>query len=1168
MPFFSNIFKGRDASSTKKQAQQNGPAPVAPPKPKWEDAWTRKDVEPEEVQELLRCCTYEIKSRALAMPFLLLPFRPASDPSAARSFIRNYFTPSAEKGGPLEGERLSQELRLTEPLVLCSVMKWCWSRLPGGIVTWEAYELFKIGEQDSNTARDAFATFIPISIASDARTKIIFDFFDLMAAIAAHGKTNGMGGRKLSRLGGWYAFEQVDLGSGFDGGYKAWASAADATSHLFFAYLRSLSPDSVQGTNGISALPLSLQNLLETTEYPPSQRTLMESQTTKVVMIVDTVSPTPFALLRRAKHFQYRDDDQALQQFSECEDPVQALTDECRRVLKNISSANDSSTSKASTSLRDASWSRFEDIGFGGMGDDSDEDEVDGSALGRRRQQQPRGLRTTAHSKVDLGRPTTPSWADFLSSGFVEDPAKGPPGSFLSPDKLLPPINTRSQSSQSQKRMTDDDSLLEPGELASIATFGLDDAFWWVWISSLAGEEPVARKAVFGRCALVETNIRGGRWLLMEELIKAAAPELEDGAYIAEKKARFGFSKRSRISRSKSTVGRKTLTQPKTGLGQRAHQPSPLSKTNIAPDQHARIQAAAAALQQKNYLQETASASPRRGRFEDTVSQKTNSVFTLQPVILTEAAPAMKWANSYDKDAIRAKYLGDDFAGKGSAVNLPPPSITYSQQDASTNGSITPMATAQTTIAPMVTAKPQPLPAPRNQSYGFPVVENATTPEAVAPDNKHDRILPDLPKEDTPVEYTPEPLPQEQVYIAPGGKPSVLQQEFGGNSAISNRIYQRPDAAMTRSHNQIDEYHSPTHSPAPLPAVPAVDMAAVNAIAAEASQVPLPATTPMEYPRQTPVDRKPLPPPKQAEERLSASDPRLFSSGPEYSNPPTKNDALPTPDTSPDSKKASGNRLKKKAGPGGFKGMFGRKKTEVPVRSGPPQTSTTAVAAARAALEARQNPPQQPAPVASKDIKAGRRFSGMGKTKDPVPTAPTRVLPPSMPLMTEEPRAPFSEPTPLPSPHYANPEFQDSQASLSRVDTNEQRHAEHEFQAFDQGPLEDVPAFVPEDSPRMSSNSHAFAQHTAEEHEEEPRDDASEHSNELTQQISPVQDRWAQIRKNAAARAAMQNERQSEEQSRKTDRTDDGETSGEETIESRVARIKARVAELTGNMQA
>lgn len=79
---------------------------------------------------------------------------------------------------------------------------------------------------DSEMARDAFATFIPISVDSDARTKIIFDFFDLMAAIAAHGKSNGMGGRQLSRLAGWWAFEQIDNGNGFDGGYKSWARSA------------------------------------------------------------------------------------------------------------------------------------------------------------------------------------------------------------------------------------------------------------------------------------------------------------------------------------------------------------------------------------------------------------------------------------------------------------------------------------------------------------------------------------------------------------------------------------------------------------------------------------------------------------------------------------------------------------------------------------------------------------------------------------------------------------------------------------------------------------------------------------------------------------------------------------------------------------------------------
>lgn len=76
---------------------------------------------------------------------------------------------------------------------------------------------------DSNTARDAFATFIPISADSVARTKIIFDFFDLMAAIAAHGKTNGMGGRKLSRLAGWWAFGHHDTANGFEGGYQSWS---------------------------------------------------------------------------------------------------------------------------------------------------------------------------------------------------------------------------------------------------------------------------------------------------------------------------------------------------------------------------------------------------------------------------------------------------------------------------------------------------------------------------------------------------------------------------------------------------------------------------------------------------------------------------------------------------------------------------------------------------------------------------------------------------------------------------------------------------------------------------------------------------------------------------------------------------------------------------------
>lgn len=49
---------------------------------------------------------------ALDHPFLLLPFRPTSDPSAVRTFVRHFFDNHA-----IRGETLAQELRMTEPMV-------------------------------------------------------------------------------------------------------------------------------------------------------------------------------------------------------------------------------------------------------------------------------------------------------------------------------------------------------------------------------------------------------------------------------------------------------------------------------------------------------------------------------------------------------------------------------------------------------------------------------------------------------------------------------------------------------------------------------------------------------------------------------------------------------------------------------------------------------------------------------------------------------------------------------------------------------------------------------------------------------------------------------------------------------------------------------------------
>ncbi|OBT70117.1 hypothetical protein VE03_00550 [Pseudogymnoascus sp. 23342-1-I1] len=1067
--FFSRL-KGKDGPTTlsKKKGQQAA-SQVLPAKPKWSDAWTRTSVEAEEVQELLKGCTVELKSRALDVPFFLLPFRPTSDPSAARTFIRNYF----DGKHALHGENLLQELRLTEPMVLCSVVKWCWSRLAGGVVTWDSYEMFRIGELDSEMARDSFTAFIPVGADSDARSKIIFDFFDLLAAVAAHGKKNGLGGRKLSRLAGWWAFDHGSKGEGFDGGYKGWSAAADATSHLFFAYLRSMSPESVKGVNGISTLPISLQKLVQETEYPPMAPTLMLYSTPKVAMIVESVSPTPFALLRRANKFVYRDEDHALQDFSNYEDPVKALSDECRRVLRSISSSNQTqvSNSKNSTGLKDASWSRFEDIGFSGAFDETEEDQ-EVQTFGPKRRENAQSLRSAPHSQtLDMGRPTTPSWADFLSSGFVDEKMNSPTPLLLPPDKILPPIETsRGRSSQSHRPRLESDPMLEPGELASITKFDLDDSFWWVWISSLAGEETAERKAAFGRCALVETVIPHGKWLVIEEVVKGAAPPPEAGAYMAEKKSRFGWTKRGKgVSRSKSSTAKiedKNTLHPSYSTSQTTG-----SRTNIGPDQYARIQATAVQLQQKQRQQVAEQESiARRGRgaSDSGGHAKTNSVLTMQPVIMTELSPAMKWARKYDKDTVREAYLTNDSTGKGAQTNG--------------NGHISSNGNAE-------------------------------------------RDLPAIPPTET---------------------------KAADDLAIA---------------------------PAALPPTPPKENAKVSNLAAEkAAEVGLPVDShPAARPRPTtPLKRNPesqshlITPPKKTQQQSLAQ----FLETTDTNNGSANKDTPGSPD--------SHNKLKKKSGGGGgFKKMFGRNKNRDSIQSKPP----SAAVAGAAAVEKSQGQLQ------SGGATLGRRFSGFRKKSQQDVSSFGK---PAASITTSQAPASIAEsedrtPTQSPEIGAAQQAFERSynpsiQESLSRVDTADAHEARQAFSSFDQGPLEDVPAFAPEASPEASPRHSIDATPTTggkspavlaaiEKLEKKnqavltksPKTPAA--ATELGpdgKTVSPVGDRWAQIRKNAAERAAA---RQSEDQKSAGTDGDGGETSGEETIESRVARIKARVAELTGNME-
>lgn len=481
-------------------------------------------------------------------------------------------------------------------------------------------------------------------------------------------------------------------------------------------------------------LPRSLQKLLNETEYPPKAADMLVSRTNKLVMIVDSVSPTPFALLRRASKFEYRDSDVALRKLSDFEDATEALSEECRRVLKAISAANQSqaSSAKHSTSLRDASWSRFEDIGFASAL--TEEDDYEESAVPVKRQPQtfgPSKSMLNVHSSATHdARPTTPSWADFLSTGFVDE--SGKTNTLVPPDKVLPPIDVQRQhSSQSHQPRLESDRDLEPGELASITPFDLDDAFWWVWMSSLAPEETSERKAAFGRCAVLETTVYDGAWLVMEEIIAGAAPDPQEGAYIAEKKGFFSWTKRSRTVSRRKSVNKYSLKR-----GEQA--PGGGSTTSIGHDTQAKIAAKAAQLRA---IQESENqpAAARRGRTdEEVLGDKTHSVFDLQPPIAGEASSAMKWVKKYDKGAVKDAYLSNSNAGRG--LSISPARAEHSLEPAVTNGGAkAPNGTATIANGNAKATERKPIPA-------IPVGESVTPP---APIEKAEPYIP----QETPVEH-------------------------------------------------------------------------------------------------------------------------------------------------------------------------------------------------------------------------------------------------------------------------------------------------------------------------------------------------------------------------------------------------------------------------------
>jgi len=204
------------------------------------------------------------------------------------------------------------------------------------------------------------------------------------------------------------------------------------------------------------------------------------------------------------------------------------------------------------------------------------------------------------------------------------------------------------------------------------------------------------------------------------------------------------------------------------------------------------------------------------------------------------------------------------------------------------------------------------------------------------------------------------------------------------------------------------------------------------------------------------------------------------------------------------------------------------------------------------------------------DSNIGRRLSLMRRksTNKGTPDASQTAASPPATETINEPEMPVS-----PSKFERSP-------AVSPMDSRTDANPEEEFSRFDQGPMEDMPAVTPQESddehlpapgPQQQRQWNTnFASRIAPKRQEtdgdafvtpmergDPVKDVDDAQSETTmedepkQSIEPVQDRWAQIRENAARRAARASEEQSTKSrpshAQSTRETDDGETSGEES---------------------
>ncbi|ANB13414.1 Msb1p [Sugiyamaella lignohabitans] len=390
---------------------------------------------------------------------------------------------------------------------------------------------------------DAFVKIVPRCVETGTHGNILFDFFDLLASIVTHGRQNGLVGRKVTRLAGTWAFDIKKPGAkestSFAEGLAAWSLAAEATNHMFFAFVRSLSAAPRPG-GGTSALPRPLENLLLTEQdYPPEP--IYKSKLVAVPMVTLTVgklSSNPLVLLRRVAKtirfdnpnvFATEDDFNTLYfLFNEPDTIEYKIADESLRIIKEIVNENPlvtdhpiliKETPKLAYDLRGKTWSKFYNHAF-----------ID-PATGDLRRPLTNYVYDDEQLK-DIKRVGVPSqevkalpYPDSPDVRVTKHGVTSRPALAASQDEW--DVFLKKSYGQAEKRSSriSADGLVTAG----VSQIAISDFFVWVWMSTLSQEQTEVRKATFGRSVVVELVVSPGerRWVVVEEILHPEPPPLK-----------------------------------------------------------------------------------------------------------------------------------------------------------------------------------------------------------------------------------------------------------------------------------------------------------------------------------------------------------------------------------------------------------------------------------------------------------------------------------------------------------------------------------------------------------------------------------------------------------------------------------------------------------------